>query len=1337
MVLPIKDGGASRVLAQTQGERSLSVAAVEKLTSRDLDLLHLATEVMHSEDIPLAHSILQTLSTEKSTGNNFLSSLAQEQLSLLRGKGGPWFQALEYQASRFLQGATQPSMVLGMAAGATAFNATRALVLPKLMKSSLPLFSQIPFVTRALASSIALIPEVGAFWGSSKAVHHFLQPKKGMGNLQSNLHEIAELTMTLGFLKSFGFAFGRMGAWAKQVGPASPWTHASFWQQSGILGGIMAAHSAEISLGWRPQTDLSSFITDSFITLAQFNAGGALSNGIFPRIYQLNHRIQGDMLRQEQQQLKTLQRYPWKQNLIEPALTTTGHQLQEAVPMGPVINFSKSWGERAADVDYQAIHFRGFREKVGQEHPELQDLLETAANGNLEALERLQLIKVEDLVEKPEELNADTGRVLMVLSEMGHREAMQRLANFAVNNDGLVTMLLLYQQSGSKRVRQALASISLGPFIKPAEEGNIRAARILELLAYLGRSDAVEALGHVAPKNAAAMVGLFKIIEGGDPTGQILGIVRNVDTGSFVREADKGDDRHLDLLVNLMIAGNPMAAQALADRAATNVKVLNRWSKTMRTLNSLVAANLKRLTLQSILPPARRENYFALRVLRDLASLGNEPALLALTDLAAEKHGPALIVLRELVNDFPELTPSFFEAANQYGLPVKIQGTTERDPISVMAFFETFAVNGKIPPIYTAFSEVCKIIDLDPLGTLRLVDAQGGDFFVDAKGLPNRDHPFQVGDKVLLIHKLGGGSGTEIVELKPEGRIGWDLLTLRADRLKFEEGFATAEFDQAKEAWDRLQSLAHNLGIYIRFGKNPYYDAIHQSGGIKKALNTNGEQVILLKELLELLPRSLLKHGNLRSIRLNTQPVGEGEISSYDNSNVYLFEKSFQGSRRDLVATTLHQLGKATATRYSAVPQGGNIPRDIRLRMNEAYQTIAQNDAFLSLDYDAGRLFREGVQFNSFSEFIAECHLLYVADGTRLRNHIQSFQPGSEIRKAWDFVYQEFRDRLFAGREYTFEGEKLKISLRPAKPEIISESSPEEPALPVVGEGAEVWTVQYTGPSGKPRIGSLVPADYYSPEQASTERYREKKYTVEAIGGDGSLILTNEGGRTVIARGSQSALLSKLVEVGEEVYLTPSLGGGSPSGDKKDSQNLPVWMSSTAEDTNLVQATTQEGRKARLKEEATRKRIRRRWDIAQAIVAMHDSGLGQIRPNHLASARDYIFRVRNQAQGRPLPSRPVFLRAVKTYQYPVSWQSTVGRRGRGRLTFAKNYEVGGKLPEIYERHLGKVVKIDPDGSLVLEHPTTQRRVTVRGVGSNPLPHPFRVGDRLILLTTGS
>ncbi|MDX1386440.1 MAG: hypothetical protein R3257_02545, partial [bacterium] len=720
MVLPTKHGGASRVLAQAQGE------SFAQRHLQDHDLLSLADESTRRGDTPLAVSIYQSLSAEHPERSPILRANAQDKFSLLTGHGGPLAQNLEYQAGRFLQEATHPSMVLGMAAGATAFNASRSLILPRLMRSPLPLFSQVPFATRTLASSVALVPEVAAFWGTSKWVHQVMHPEMGLGDLRSNAHEIAGLTMTLGFLKSFGFAFGRMGAWAKQSGSTPILTHPGFWQQSGMLGGIMAAHGTEISLGWRAPTDFSSFFTDALITLTHFNAGGALSHGLFPGVYRLNGQIQRNMAHQERQQLERVRQIPLKEKLGEFVQATAGMRLQEATATGLQINFSKSgdgpksWDTHASEVTYGQIRFDTFRERVGRDHPELRKILEEAASGNEEAFQRLQEIKVADLVENPDDLNPDTARILMVLTEMGHRESMQLMANHAVKNDGLVTMLVIYHQNGSARVRKSLASISIAPLMKPAEEGNIRAARILELLVELGRSDALEALGHVAPKNAAAMVGLLQLIRKGAPSGQVLRTVREVDIKNVVREVKKGSPRHLDLLSNLMIVGNPKAAQAFAEQAATHGEAIKKWVVAMKTLNSIVAGNLKNVLIHEIYSVAKRDNYFALQVLRDLSSLGNDQASQALKALATERHGPALIVLRELAEDHPEFRADFLEAAHEYGLPVRLKGVPRNIPGATMAFFETLAVNGRLPSVFSAFSEECKVAGFDREGTIRL-----------------------------------------------------------------------------------------------------------------------------------------------------------------------------------------------------------------------------------------------------------------------------------------------------------------------------------------------------------------------------------------------------------------------------------------------------------------------------------------------------------------------------------------------------------------------------------------------------------------------------------------
>jgi hypothetical protein len=117
--------------------------------------------------------------------------------------------------------------------------------------------------------------------------------------------------MTLGFLKSTGFAFGRAGqmvAQGQRVGKISPLGQAfvrhspKALSQMGMLTGIMMGHGAEMALGWRPGQSFGSLFTDSLIFWAQFNIGGALSQRAFPGLYRfnakLNHRVQMQELEQ-------------------------------------------------------------------------------------------------------------------------------------------------------------------------------------------------------------------------------------------------------------------------------------------------------------------------------------------------------------------------------------------------------------------------------------------------------------------------------------------------------------------------------------------------------------------------------------------------------------------------------------------------------------------------------------------------------------------------------------------------------------------------------------------------------------------------------------------------------------------------------------------------------------------------------------------------------------------------------------------------------------------------------------------------------------------------------
>ena len=211
-----------------------------------------------------------------------------ETLIVPRQQGGDLGQRIVAGVSRFFKEVTEPSMVFGMAFGMTAFNVTRAAVLPALMRS-------IPFAARFAASFAALVPELGACWGTSKFIDGKMHPGTHVWDLKSNVREILGLGMTLGFLKSFGFIFGRAGTLAQQMEWAYLPKHPVFWQQSGMLAGIMAGHGAEISLGWRAPGDVSSFLTDSLITLGQFKVGDRLSQKVLPGIHRLNENIQARM----------------------------------------------------------------------------------------------------------------------------------------------------------------------------------------------------------------------------------------------------------------------------------------------------------------------------------------------------------------------------------------------------------------------------------------------------------------------------------------------------------------------------------------------------------------------------------------------------------------------------------------------------------------------------------------------------------------------------------------------------------------------------------------------------------------------------------------------------------------------------------------------------------------------------------------------------------------------------------------------------------------------------------------------------------------------------------
>lgn len=285
-------GGAVLALRNLSGE-----------TDRQLflqDLLQLGRELQREGNPAGARLIFGSLSQGEVLGPGVDPAVreeARDSFLVLSGQGGSFGRQVEFQMGRFIEGASAPSMILGMAVGSTVFSSTRSFLLPRLMRAGGAL-SRIPLATRLTASTLATLPEIPAFWGVSKGIRELMHPQSTQWDLRTNLHELAGLGITLGFLKSSGFVFGGIG---QRLG------HPVLGQQAGMLAGIMGGHRTEMALGLRPEMGASNFLTDSLIMWAQFNLGGALSHAAFPRLYAYNRMLSGRMAVQETEQVRRLE----------------------------------------------------------------------------------------------------------------------------------------------------------------------------------------------------------------------------------------------------------------------------------------------------------------------------------------------------------------------------------------------------------------------------------------------------------------------------------------------------------------------------------------------------------------------------------------------------------------------------------------------------------------------------------------------------------------------------------------------------------------------------------------------------------------------------------------------------------------------------------------------------------------------------------------------------------------------------------------------------------------------------------------------------------------------
>ena len=217
------------------------------------------------------------------------------------------------------------------------------------------------------------------------------------------------------------------------------------------------------------------------------------------------------------------------------------------------------------------------------------------------------------------------------------------------------------------------------------------------------------------------------------------------------------------------------------------------------------------------------------------------------------------------------------------------------------------------------------------------------------------------------------------------------------------EGLLEARDDVA---WERLSGLLSRHGVELVTRRHSGGHGRGRAVADEVPFPGYGPLYQAMHGVLSELPESHLERESLRRVVLGGWGPDAAKASAYQDGSVLMYDFACRGARRTFVALFLHELGHAHEVALS------NQDKDA---LHEAYQVIAEADAFVGVEFllDAGT--RKLYQRFVFTEFLAETYMVYASHGTSL---LESFrdQP-APVRAAWERVYELFR-RAFDGCEY-------------------------------------------------------------------------------------------------------------------------------------------------------------------------------------------------------------------------------------------------------------------------------------------------------------------------------
>lgn len=243
--------------------------------------LEIARRLEDQDHLEAAQLLYSALASQKADPE--ISRKAEGRLNALRGVGtvGP---RLEFLLSRFAEGATEPAGLAAMVAGGTVFKLTRSLTLGRLFASPAATLVTRGFGAEAAATLFAFSLEIPTFATTAHGLHSLFNPEQAQG-WSSLFDEMASGFFVLGGMKLTAWGatslFNRIhgidttGALTRLEG-ISAFTQRVL-PQAGMLGGLMLGHRLETWAGLRQTLGGATTLTDSLVTLLQFNVGGRLN----------------------------------------------------------------------------------------------------------------------------------------------------------------------------------------------------------------------------------------------------------------------------------------------------------------------------------------------------------------------------------------------------------------------------------------------------------------------------------------------------------------------------------------------------------------------------------------------------------------------------------------------------------------------------------------------------------------------------------------------------------------------------------------------------------------------------------------------------------------------------------------------------------------------------------------------------------------------------------------------------------------------------------------------------------------------------------------------------